>query len=148
MQPSNVSHKAVAVRRRPKVIARIKELQAEISREVVLEQADVIREIHAIATSDIRGIVDEKGRLKLPHDLDARTAAGISKFKMTADGTIEYQFHNKTTALDQACKILGLYERDNRQKTDPLSELLGKLSGKVLGVTADNSPIDDDEEDD
>lgn len=132
----------------PQVQARVAEIQQSIAREVVLEQAEIVRAIRTIALSDIRGIVDEKGQLRLPNQLDDATAAAVSKFKITDKGTIEYQFHNKVSALDQACKILGLYERDNRQKTDPLSDLLGKLSGKVLGVTADNSPDDDDEDED
>lgn len=132
----------------PQIRARILQLRQDIYRQVVFEQADVIRQIHALATSDIRGIVDEQGRLKLPHELDAHTAAGIAKFKMTVDGAIEYTMHNKVSALDQACKILGLYERDNRQKTDPLSELLGTLNGRVLGPTADNSPLSGSDDDD
>lgn len=127
---------------RPDVRGRVAELQQRIAREVVLERADVIRQIHALATSDIRGIIDKQGKLKLPHELDAHTAAGIAKFKMTVDGTIEYTMHPKVSALDQACKILGLYERDNNQKTDPLTELLKNLNGRVFGVTADSRPGD------
>jgi hypothetical protein len=55
--------------------------------------------------------------------------------------------HSKVSAIDQACKILGLYERDNRQKTDPLTELLKNLGGKVLGPTADNSPLGGSDDD-
>lgn len=126
----------------PQVQARVAEIQQSIAREVVLEQAEIVRAIRALALSDIRGIVDEKGQIRLPHQLDPATAVAVSKFKMTESGTIEYQFHSKTTALDQACKILGLYERDNRQKTDPLTELLKNLSGRVVGVTADSRPGD------
>lgn len=146
--PNNVYNKANAVRREAKVVRRIKELQAELAREVVLERADMIREIRDLATSDIRGIVNDKGQIRLPHELDKATAAAISKFKMTFDGTIEYQFHSKTTALDQACKILGLYEQDNKQKTDPLADLLRSLGGKVLGPTADNSAREPEDGDD
>lgn len=126
----------------PQIRARVAELQAELAREVVLERADVIRQIHALATSDIRGIVNDRGQIRLPHELDKATAAAVSKFRMTVDGTIEYQFHSKTTALDQACKILGLYERDNRQRDDPLTALLRSLNGRVVGVTADSRPGD------
>lgn len=149
MDARNVSRKAAEVYRRKRVQDLIERLRQEVEREVVLERAEIIREIHALATSDIRGIVDGRGRLKLPHQLDPKTAAGISKFKMSVDGTIEYTMHSKVSALDQAAKILGLYERDNRQKTDPLKELLSKLGGKVLGVTQDNSPTGaaDDEDD-
>ncbi|MDE2267796.1 MAG: terminase small subunit [Betaproteobacteria bacterium] len=123
---------------RPEIRARLAQLQQDIAREVVLERAEVIRAIHALATSDIRGVVNDRGQIRLPHELDGATAAAVSKFKMSFDGSIEYTFHSKTTALDQACKILGLYEQDNKQKTDPLAELLRSLGGRVLGVTSDN----------
>jgi hypothetical protein len=45
------------------------------------------------------------------------------------------------TALDQACKILGLYACNNRQKTDPLTDLPKNLSGKFVEATADNSAL-------
>lgn len=130
----------------PQIRARILQLRQDIYRQVVFEQVGIVRQIHALATSDIRGIVNEKGQIRLPHELDAGTAAAVSKFKMTASGAFEYQFHSKVSALDQACKILGLYERDNRQKTDPLAELLKNLDGKVLGPTADTSPNDGEDE--
>lgn len=144
---SAIRTKAHNLKRRANIMARVEELQGEISRETVLEQADMVREIHALATSDIRGIINEKGQVRMPHELDRATAAAVAKFKMSFDGTIEYTFHSKTTALDQACKILGLYEKDNKQKTDPLADLLRSLGGTVQGVTADNSsrdPGDDD----
>lgn len=139
-KPQRIHEVACRWAREPKVHARISALREELARQVVLEQVAVIRQIHAIATADIRGIVDEHGRIKLPHQLDAKTAAGISKFKMSVDGTIEYVMHSKVAALDQACKILGLYERDNRQNADPLTDLLRRLSGHVIGVTADARP--------
>jgi hypothetical protein len=36
--------------------------------------------------------------------------------------------------LAESSRVLGLYEKDNRQKIDPLRELIESLSGKVVGV--------------
>lgn len=82
------------------------------------------------------------GSIKMPHELDEETAAAIASFKVSFDGGIEYKFWPKTTALDMANKIQGGYEKDNRQKTDPLRALLDSLSGNVLGVSRE---IDDDD---
>ena len=132
--PSKKVHdRASAWANRPDVRGRVAELQAAVAREVVLESAEIIRSISALALSDIRGIVSEKGQIRLPHELDKATAAAISKFKMSVDGTIEYQFHSKTTALDQACKILVLYAQDNKQKSDPVVSLLEFLMERTGG---------------
>ena len=147
-KPQRVYEVASRWAAKPQMHARISQLRQDIYRQVVFEQADIVRQIHAIATSDIRGIVNEKGQIPLPNELDKSTAAAISKFRMTVDGTIEYQFHSKTTALDQACRILGLYERDNRQQPDSLASLLASLNGRVAGVTASNAAVIDDDDDD
>lgn len=146
-KPQRVHEVASRWAANPQVRARIAELRDQIANQVVLEQAAVIRQIHAIATSDIRGIVDETGRIKMPHELDTKTAAGIAKFKITVDGTVEYTMHNKVTAIDQACRILGLFERDHRQQPDPLASLLASLNGRVVGVTASNAAVIEDEDD-
>lgn len=145
-KPQRVHEVASRWAANPQVRARIAELREQIASQVVLEQAAVIRQINAIVTSDIRGIVDETGRIKLPHELDPKTAAGIAKFKMTVDGTVEYTMH-KVSAIDQACRILGLYERDNRQQPDPLASLLASLNGRVVGVTASNAAVINDDDD-
>lgn len=41
-------------------------------------------------------------------------------------------------ALEILAKMNGMFEIDNRQKTDPLRDLLGALSGNVLGVSVIN----------
>ena len=103
--------------------------KAELSTEKSL------RETARIAYSDPRKIMNAEGKILMPHELDEETAAAIASFEITFDGGIKYKFWPKTTALDQAHKIQGHYEKDNRQKTDPLRDLLSELSGNVLGVS-------------
>lgn len=125
-----------------KVNARIKELSQAIAQETVLETAGILKEIHRLATSDIGKIIGEDGRVLLPHELDPETRAAIASFKIDEYGRIEYKFWDKNSALERASKIKGLFELDNKQKTDPLAELLNGLSGKVLGV----AQVDDAQE--
>ncbi|PIM51919.1 hypothetical protein CS062_17495 [Roseateles chitinivorans] len=118
------------------VSARVKELQGLAAEAAVLDKAKVLREVAMLAHSDIAGIVDENGRIKLPNELDPVTRAAVKSFKIDEDGRIEYQFWDKRASLDMAMKHLGLYELDNKQKVDPLAELLGTLKGNVVGPVA------------
>lgn len=131
--------KASQIAARDKVKARIASLQSAVAKEVVLDRALVIREIAMLAQSDIRGIVDDKGRLKLPHELDEMTAKSVASFSIDADGKVTYKFWDKNAALEKAAKHLGLYEIDNKQKADALSSLLDRTGGNVVGVADDGS---------
>lgn len=50
---------------------------------------------------------------------------------------IEIQMHDKAAAMEKLFKHLGLYEKDNKQKTDPLAALMEGLRGNVVGVVKD-----------
>jgi phage terminase small subunit len=134
---------SMRVANRPLVRAALEAGRQELQDAVLFERAEIIREIARLALADPRGIVDGKGRLKLLHELDDKTAATVGAFEITDTGGIKYKFHDKNAALEKAAKILGLYARDNSQKTDPLAELLKSLSGNVLGVVPNPEPDDD-----
>ncbi|HCZ17388.1 MAG TPA: hypothetical protein DHV85_23035 [Candidatus Accumulibacter sp.] len=119
-----------------KVIARIFAMQAAAAEIATLKAADVLREVRALALSDIIGIVNNDGTFKLPHEIDKETRAAIASFEIDKDKVIKYRFWSKTDALEKAMKHLGLYERDNKQRTDPLRELLDSLGGAVIGVSS------------
>jgi phage terminase small subunit len=56
---------------------------------------------------------------------------------------IEVKFHSKMDALEKLAKHLGLYEKDNQQKTDPLAALLNRIAnGNGNGF----KPVADDPE--
>lgn len=120
-----------------KVSARIQSIQQAGAKLAELDAADVAREIKRVALSDFAGIVkivDGKAIIRLPHELDPATRAAVASFKIDEYGRIEYKFWDKVAALDKAAKILGLYEKDNKQRADPLATLLQSLSGNVIGV--------------
>lgn len=116
-----------------KVSVRVREIQAAAADRAELDSAEIIREIRRVAISDIAGIMHEDGRVKLPHELDPVTRAAVASFEIDEYGRIKYKFWDKGNALEKAAKILGLFEKDNKQKTDPLADLLASLSGNVLG---------------
>lgn len=124
------------------VSERVAELTAAAVEQSTLETARVLSEISKVAHSDIAGIMHvdgpKAGQVKLPHELDAGTRAAVASFKIDEFGRIEYKFWDKNSALERACKVLGLFEKDNKQKADPLVTLLQSLSGNVVGPVADD----------
>ena len=100
--------------------------------------------------------------LKLPHpecpncggDGDARVvlkdtrtmspqALALYAGAKTGKYGIEIQMHSKMDAIEKLAKHLGIYEKDNQQKTDPLTALLNRIaSGNANGLT----PVQDDPE--
>lgn len=56
---------------------------------------------------------------------------------------IKVHMHDKLAAMEKLFKHLGLYEKDNEQKTDPLTELLHKIA---TGNGSAFKPVQDDPE--
>jgi len=123
----------------PYVAARLQELRDKAAEQSVWQGSQVLDELRKLVHSDIGEIINEHGRVKLPHELDAKTRAAVKTFKIDEYGRIEYQFYDKNPAIDKAMKHMGLYEKDNKQKTDALGDLLNSLSGKVVSPVAQNS---------
>lgn len=115
-----------------KVKTRIAALRAAAEKLSTLEAARVLDEIAKLAHSDVSGIVHPDGRVKLPHELDAATRAAVASFEIDANGRIKYRFWCKNSALEKACKHLGLYEKDNEQQATPIRDMLASLGGKVV----------------
>jgi phage terminase small subunit len=70
------------------------------------------------------------------------------RLKEEADDFSEFASHSaRIRALELVGKINGVFEIDNKQKTDGLSDILAGLNGRVLGVARD-VPKEDDEQDD
>lgn len=65
--------------------------------------------------------------LKDTRHLSASAAALYAGAKQTKEG-IEVKMHSKMDALEKLAKHLGMYEKDNQQKTDPLASLLHAIA--------------------
>ena len=80
--------------------------------------------------------------LKDTRFLSKKAIALYAGAKQTQHG-IEVKMHSKVDALEKLFKHLGLYEKDNQQKVDPLSALLTRLAnGNANGF----KPVQDDPE--
>lgn len=80
--------------------------------------------------------------LKDTRHLSPRAAALYAGAKQTKEG-IEVKMHSKLDALEKLAKHLGLYEKDNQQKTDPLASLLNRIAN---GNSNGFKPVSDDPE--
>ena len=85
---------------------------------------------------------DARAVLKDTRTLSPRAAALYAGAKQTKDG-IEIKMHSKLDALEKLAKHVGLYQKDNEQKTDPLAALLHRISG---GNSNGFAPVQDDPE--
>lgn len=127
-----------------RVSLRVAELQAAAADQAVLEGAEILAELRRVALSDIAGIMTDDGRVKLPSELDAATRAAVASFEIDEFGRIKYRFWDKNTALTNALKVLGKFEKDNRQKADPVLALLQSLTGNVIGPAGSERAINED----
>lgn len=82
-------------------------------------------------------VVLKDTRTLSPQALALYAGAKIGKYG------IEIQMHSKMDAIEKLAKHLGVYEKDNKQKVDPLSTLLHRISnGNANGF----KPVQDDPE--
>ena len=80
--------------------------------------------------------------LKDTRKLSPAAVALYAGAKQTKEG-IEIKMHSKMDALEKLAKHVGLYEKDNQQKADPLASLLTRIaSGNGNGF----SPVQEDPE--
>ena len=88
---------------------------------------------------------DARVVLKDTRHLSPQALALYAGAKMGKHG-VEMLFHSKMDAIEKLSKHLGIYEKDNQQKTDPLSALLHRIAGgNGNGFTpVQNDPESDD----
>lgn len=91
----------------------LNELLTDLNRDLHMSAADVKNEVGKLASADLRGIFNEDGSMKAPHELDDATAACISSIEIKEDPlmgtTYKYRFHSKTAALENLTKQHNLY---------------------------------------
>ena len=75
-------------------------------------------------------------------NLSPAAAALYAGVKETKDG-FEIKMHSKLDAIEKLAKHLGIYEKDNQQKADPLTALLTRIAN---GNSNGFLPVHDDPE--
>ena len=115
----------------------------------------VLLEAARLALFDPRKLFNDDGSPKGIHELDDDTAAAVAgievleqfegsgKERVFVGYLKKYRIADKNAALEKLFRHHGLYERDNSQKTDPLTSLLHAISS---GGGSAFKPIADDPE--
>lgn len=92
----------------------------------------------------IRSAVDEL-LAKLATNTETESEWIRRRLKEEADDYSEFATHSgRIRALELLGKVNGIFEKDNKQKADPLTSLLKTLQGNVVGPVGQTQ--DDDEE--
>lgn len=137
MKPEVIHVKASELAAIGTISVRCRQLQAEAADDAKLDAIEIAREIRRIALSDIKGIMTEDGKLRLPHELDPATRAAVASFEIDEYGRIKYKFWDKNSALERAAKILGMFEKDHQQAADAVVAAFARsMTGNVVGVSA------------
>lgn len=133
----------------PKIALRVAELKERITNAGIASAERVLLEASRIATFDPRKLFKDDGSPKPIMELDDDTAAALAgldiheEYEGSGNDRVfigyakKYKVADKNSALEKLFKHHGLYELDNKQKTDPLTELLKSISGAALPVVKD-----------
>lgn len=106
----------------------ISELQRNKSEELNISQNMVLKELCKVAFGDVKNYFDDMGRLIDINDLENQVSASIKsvtvqqeKITVAGETNIEssikkIESYDKLKALDTINRMLGFYEKDNKQK--------------------------------
>ena len=140
---------------KPSVQAAIAARQKEREQRTAVTADRVLLEAARLALFDPRKLFNDDGSPKGIHELDDDTAAavagidvleqfeGYGKDRVFVGCVKKYRIADKNSALEKLFRHHGLYERDNEQKTDPLTSLLHAIAG---GNGSAFKPVADDPE--
>lgn len=133
--------------KRPDVAEFIANARHEAATRLCISRDRVLLEISRIAFFDIRKLLRDDGKPIPVQELGDDIAAAIAGMETATErergakgdegGTTyirKYKMADKLVALEKLAKHLGLYELDNKQKLDPLVEMLRGISKSALPV--------------
>lgn len=129
----------------------VQSAREELQQRAMVDAERVIRETGRLAFFDVRKLLDADGKPKAVHELDDDTAAAIAGIEIVHIGNseagigtvVKYKIADKNSALEKLFRHLGLYEKDNKQQTDPLAVLLERICG---GTSSAFQPVAQDPE--
>lgn len=134
---------------KPSIQAAIAEARQRSMSRLEITRDRVLAETARIAFFDPRRLFAADGRPLQITELDDDTAAAIAGVEVLEEwqGTGEdrvlvghvkkYKVADKNSGIDKLSKHLGLYEKDNSQKVDPLVALLERMNKSALPVVKD-----------
>lgn len=115
------------------VVKLIRAGQERLARKFELSTDAVLCELAKLAHSDARQLFTIEGQLLPPHLWPDGAAAAVASIKPGRYG-LEVKVWNKVAAVSDAMKHLGLFEKDNRQKVDPVAQLMQHIAEHDAGL--------------
>jgi phage terminase small subunit len=110
--------------KKPEIAEFLKKVQNELSERTKIKAEDVINELAKIGFSDIKNYYESDTNQKDITQLDNKFTAAVSSIKVTemegdkwSKTVKEFKLHDKVKALEDLGKHLGIFEKDNKQKT-------------------------------
>lgn len=123
------------------ILALLDKRRAEVCAKLEISTERILQERARLSFFDVRKLFDKDGQPIPIHELDDDSAAAIAglevveQFEGSGDdrkfvGHLKkYKLSDKGASLTALEKHLGMYEKDNKQKTDPLTSLLHSIAG-------------------
>lgn len=109
---------------KPNIRAKIAELQEIMRKDTGLTAEMVVRELMKLGFTNFRNYVDPGNGIKDIHDLEEDQSAAIESLTTTVTesdfGTktqVKIKLASKADALEKLGRHLGIFEKDNEQKT-------------------------------
>lgn len=110
---------------------RVAYLQSELADDCGVTTRRLMEEWAKIGFGNSKAIMNSGNTIKdiskLPDDVTAAISS-VSVNKTKQGKTVKVTFHSKETALENMGKMIGAYERDNKQKQTNLADFLKAMS--------------------
>lgn len=131
-----------------KIAQRVAELKERITSKGIASAERTLLEASRLALFDPRKLFRDDGSPKPITELDDDTAAALAgldvveEWEGSGDGRVfagytkKYKIADKNSALEKLFKHHGLYEKDHKQVTNPLSELV-----RAINAAANPLPV-------
>lgn len=124
--------------------------KAEVAAVVTRER--LLREIGRLAFVDPRRLLHDNGSMRALHELDDDTAAAIASVEVDEYGKLKYKLWDKGAAQEKLAKVLGVYEKDNRQQSlstvEALTAIFQVAGGTIVKPRPDAATYAQDDDDD
>lgn len=150
MKPETISRKAKEVLDNGKITARLAELRKPVIEKAQLTLDRVLQECMNIGFFDISTIYDDDGTLKPIREWPAAARqavssietmevyAGAGKNREFVGYAKRVKLADKNQALEKLMKHLGAFEKDNKQKANPLLALIQAVQGSAFPLAHAN----------
>jgi len=107
------------------VIKKVKELQQEMQKNLGITAENVVAELAKVGFSNIQDFIKPGNSIEDISKMSREKAAAISSVEINQVTvgrkkvtTVKFKLHNKVEGLEKLGRHLGIFEKDNKQKTD------------------------------